>query len=161
MEREKRVREKREEDERAAKRQRNIEGSSPLGSPQQQQNDGPSVLSDGKFCLERVKYLTCPADDQILGDTDGQRDVAAQRDQLLTAQEKHVAENRRLSGELGFVKTAVLKAEGERNEALRKVGILEKVVESEKAKVSKAQKEKEELERTNAELAEKLKDARR
>lgn len=72
MEKEKREREKREENERAAKRQKNVEGSGPSGGILQQQNDCPAVLLDRKFYLEKVKHLTCPADDQVLGDTDGQ-----------------------------------------------------------------------------------------
>lgn len=55
----------------------------------------------------------------------------------------------------------MLKAEGDRNEALRKVGSLEKVVEAERARINKDQKEKEELEQKNAKLAEKLKHTHR
>lgn len=87
--------------------------------------------------------------------------VATQREQLLTAQEKHVAKNRRLSGELGFTKTARLKAEIDRNEALRKLESLGKAVEARKTQLGVVQKEKEELEQKNAELSEKPKDARR
>lgn len=87
--------------------------------------------------------------------------LVVQRDQLLIAQEKHVAENKGLTGELNSTKMARIKDEGERNEALKKVGNLEKFVETGKAQISSMQKEKEQLEKENAELSEKLKDARR
>lgn len=87
--------------------------------------------------------------------------VATQREQLLTAQEKHVAENRRLSGELGSAKTALLKAESDHNEASRKVESLEKSAKARKTQLNSIHKEKEELEQKNAKLSEKLKDTRR